>query len=74
MDKQHIIKEIKRTAEMNGGIPLGTSKFYSETGISIQDWDGKYWARWGDALIEAGYEPNKLQGSYDDEFIIGKVI
>lgn len=28
----------------------------------------------GDALIEAGYKPNKLQGSYEDEWVIEKLI
>lgn len=74
MGKQHIINEIKRTAEKNNGIPLGTERFYAETGIRKTDWYGKYWARWGDALVEAGYAPNKLQGAYEDEWVIGKFI
>lgn len=74
MDKQYILDEIKRTAEINGGTPLGIDRFYKETGIRRSDWHGKYWARWGDALIEAGYEPNKLQGSYDDQYVIEKLV
>jgi hypothetical protein len=74
MDKKHIINEIKRTAETNGGVPLGTERFFAETGIRHSDWYGKHWARWGDALIEAGYEPNKLQGAYEDERVIEKLI
>lgn len=74
MDKQHIINEIKRTAEKNNDIPLGTERFYAETGIRKTDWYGKYWARWGDAIVEAGYAPNKLKGSYEDEWVIEKFI
>ncbi|MBM4066925.1 MAG: GIY-YIG nuclease family protein [Planctomycetes bacterium] len=74
MDKQHIINEIKHTAEKNNGVPLGVERFYTETGIQKTDWFGKYWARWGDALVEAGYAPNKLQGSYEDEWVIEKFI
>lgn len=74
MNKQHIIDEIKRTAEENGGMPLGKYKFFAETSIRESDWYGKYWARWGDALIEAGYKPNTLQGAYKDEWIIEKLI
>ena len=74
MDKQHIINEIKRTAEQNGGVPLGKERFAAETGVQIFDWYGKYWARWGDALIEAGYTPNKLQGAYEEEWVIEKFI
>jgi len=74
MDKQHIINEIKRTAENNGGVPLGKDRFFAETGIRQSDWFGKYWARWSDALIDAGYKPNRLQGSYEDEWVIEKLI
>ena len=74
MDKQHIINEIRRIAEKNNGLPLGVGRFYAETGIRRADWFGKYWARWGDALVEAGYEPNKLQGPYEDEFLLEKLV
>jgi hypothetical protein len=74
MDRETILNEIKRTAEGNGGIPLGTARFFAETGIRPSDWEGKYWARWGDAVIEAGYRPNALQGSYDDKWVIEKLV
>ena len=73
MDKQHIINEIKRTAKENGGRPLGRGRLFNETGISRTDWE-KYWPRLGDAHIDAGYEPNTLQGKYNEEFIIEKMI
>ena len=50
MEKQHIIDEIKRTAEKNGGVPLGKRRFFSETGIAESDWYGKYWVKWSDAV------------------------
>lgn len=74
MNKQHIISEIKRTTEENGGVPLGKDRFQKETGIKFSDWYGKIWVRWGDALVEAGYEPNTFKGSYDDEYVIEKLI
>lgn len=37
MNKQHIISEIKRTAEENGGVPLGQARFQKETGIKFSD-------------------------------------
>jgi hypothetical protein len=74
MNKEYILEEIKRTAEENGGIPLGRQRFTNETGIKITDWQGKYWAKWSDALIEAGYQPNKLQPAYDESWIIEQVI
>jgi hypothetical protein len=74
MNKQHILSEIKRTAAANGGVPLGTSRFSRETGIMEREWRGKLWARWGDALREAGFEPNQLQTAYSEDFLIDKFI
>src|SRR5262249_30639217 len=74
MDKAHIIAEIQRTAAANGGKPLGKRQFENETGISRNDWYGKHWARWGDALIEAGYAPNPINTAYDEKWLIEKII
>jgi len=75
MDKIHIISEIKRTAEENGGRPLGIGKFEKETGIKAWDWRGKYWAKWGEAIAEAGYRnSNKMQSAYADDFLLEKLI
>ncbi len=73
LTKQDIINEIRQKAKENSGKPLGIGRFEKETGIRAYDW-GKYWARFGDALIEAGFEPNKLQESYSDNFVIEKLI
>ena len=70
MLKQHILSEIQRTATANGGAPLGKRRFFAETGIRETDWSGKHWARWGDALREAGYSPNELQVSYSDDHLL----
>jgi hypothetical protein len=74
MDREHIIAEIKRTAAANGGKPLGKGRFETETGIGRNDWYGKYWARWGDALTEAGYSPNPINTAYDEGWVIEKLI
>lgn len=71
--KQHIIDEICRTAHENGGVPLGKRRFEKESGIKPYDW-GKYWPKFGDALVEAGFKPNTLQSSYDTDFVIQKYI
>ena len=74
MNKQHILAEIKRTAQENGGIPLGWKRFFSETGIRYYDWFRKHWSRWGDAVREAGFEPNKLTEAYGDGLLIERYI
>lgn len=58
--KTLVLDEIKRTAAENGGVPLGRARFETETGIRETDWSGRYWARWSDALREAGFEPNRM--------------
>src|ERR1700733_10610434 len=74
MDKQHILAEIKRTAKGNHGEPLGVARFFQETGIKDTDWHGKFWARWGDALREAGFEPNQFNKAYAERELIEKFI
>jgi hypothetical protein len=71
--KEKILDEIRRTAQDNGGIPLGRERFERETGIRPYDW-GKYWAKFGDAQREAGLAPNILQAAFDDEFVLEKLI
>ena len=73
MNKKDILREIKRTAEANGGVPLGWRKFQSETGIKYSDWHGKHWVHWNDAIREAGYVPNQFQSSYDSSELLEKV-
>lgn len=73
MNRQHIIDEIKRTAETNGGAPLGRLRFYRETGIKEADWRGVHWARWNDALAEAGFGPNQLTEARDDATLLNRM-
>jgi len=68
--KKHVLAEIRRTAEANGGRPLGRARFLIETGIRESDVVGRYWARWNDALAEAGFPPNVLQARLDDESLL----
>ena len=60
MDKEHILTEIRRTAEANDGIPLGIDRFREETGIRVEDWYGIHWKKWTDAQVEAGFTPNRF--------------
>jgi hypothetical protein len=76
LTKAHILDEIRRTAKENGGVPFGHRRFFSETGIRYHDWFGKHWARWGDAVREAGFAANKIRTteSYTEETLIEKYI
>ena len=72
MTKAEIINEIKRTTAMNAGVPLGWRKFATETGIGEPNWKGKYWARWSEALKEAGYEPNEMTKGHGETALLDK--
>jgi hypothetical protein len=74
MNKEHVISEIRRTAKANGGVALGRQRFEKETGIRTSDWYGRFWARWSDAVRDAGLEPNKWRKAYDEEFLIEELI
>jgi len=69
-DKQFILSEIRRMATINGGKPVGQTRFRTGTGIAHEDWRGVYWARWGDALSEAGFEPLEWTPPSDEEQMI----
>lgn len=73
LDREYIVAEIRRTAEENGGKPLGRVRFAAQTGIREADCQ-RYWARWNDAVREAGLEPNQLQDRYDDEAVLSRLV
>ena len=73
MNKESILREIRRTAEANGGRPLGWRRFLTETDIRETDWLGTHWARWNDAVREAGFLPNRLQQPYEKELLLAKL-
>jgi hypothetical protein len=56
-EREHILSEIRRTAAANGGVPLDVDRFFAETGVKESDWRGIFWARWADALQDAGVQP-----------------
>ncbi len=61
-------------AQQNNGQPLGKKRFEAETGLKESDWSGKYWIRWSDAVREAGFSPNTMQKSYNQEWLLERLI
>lgn len=68
--KEHIISEIQRTANENGGRPLGIDRFEKITGIRFYDWFGKFWPSWSMAITEAGFSPNRMTSAYDENYLL----
>lgn len=71
--RARIISEIKRLVAESGKVP-GVKVFENETGILRREWTGKIWARWSEAVQEAGFEPNALVQRFDSEQILENVI
>jgi hypothetical protein len=74
LTREHVLAEIRRTAEANGGVALGKARFEAATGIREHDWRGRFWARWSDAVVEAGFAPNQLQGRIDQDRLIDSLV
>jgi Meiotically Up-regulated Gene 113 (MUG113) protein len=72
--RDQIVREIQRLAEHQGGRAPGSIAFAKETGISDHTWRGKFWARWSDALAEAGFAPNEFRGRLDTDFVLSKFV
>jgi hypothetical protein len=70
LTKEQIVEEIKRSAAANGGIPPGWRKFRTDTGIGEKDWLGKHWARWSEALRDAGFESNQFKEPYTEKELL----
>lgn len=56
----------------NGAAP-GTRTFEAETGIRRSEWLGVYWARWGDAVREAGIQANTLKEKISPDVMFGEL-
>ena len=69
-----IVGEIKRLAEADDGRAPGSRNFEIETGVSPAQWRGVFWARWSDAIVEAGYQPNEYQQRFDSSLVLAAII
>ncbi len=71
LKRDYIIDEIRRVAEKVGRGP-GRQVFEKETGIRMAEWYGVHFRSWGDALREAGYEPNEKQEKFNSDQLLRK--
>jgi hypothetical protein len=70
--RQHVLGEIRRTAALNGNIPLGSRSFEQLTGIRSHEWQ-RFWPRFSEAQQEAGFEPNKRKAAIPDHVMLEKL-
>lgn len=71
MERERYLREIRRSAEANGGRPPGARSFEKATGMT--GWL-HHWARWGDALREAGFEPNQPAAAYTGHYVAEHIV
>lgn len=70
MERDAILKEIRRAAAENGGIAPGQNQFEKLTGITQGKWRGRLWLKWSDAVYEAGLTPGRMQEAHPEEFLL----
>jgi hypothetical protein len=69
VQRTEILAHIQRLAKADGA-PPGKNRFQAATGIKRHEWYGVFWARWGDALEEAGLSANTLQEKFEKDSIL----
>lgn len=74
MDKEQILDAIRRCAEENGGRAVGKGRFEKLTGITEAQWAGRYWLRWSDAVVEAGYQASLMTTALPDEAVLDALV
>ncbi|MBT9446234.1 MAG: GIY-YIG nuclease family protein [Hyphomonadaceae bacterium] len=74
MERDFIVREVRRTAAANGGTALGRLRLETESGVKEHHWR-KFWARYSDLVKEAGFEPNAVAEAFTEDqlcaFIVG---
>ena len=73
ISREEILAEIRKFVAANDGAIPGERTFLAATRIKESAWKGKHWARWTDAVREAGYDPNSLNQKIPDEDILERL-
>jgi hypothetical protein len=72
--REEILHQIRLYANTNGGVAPGIKSFTNATGIGKHVWLGKYWARWSDAVKEAGIAPLVRNKAIPKTTIFGELV
>lgn len=68
-----IVARIHEITAENDGTPPGLEQFAKKSGIKRSLYIGRIWARWGEALREAGFAPNEPNRRLDDDEMLAAV-
>jgi len=71
--KEFILDEIRKQAQLNGNNSISLKQFCKASGIKTNQICGKYWAKWNDAVSEAGLLPNRMPVSPSRDFLCLKM-
>lgn len=70
MNRETILDEIRRAADVTPGGKLGLASFERISGISQGIWRGKYWTNWTEAVQDAGVVPGEMSIAYSDVHLL----
>jgi hypothetical protein len=73
VERQRIVDAIKRIASENGGTPPGQRQIEAAIGLRPSEWRGVYWAKWGDAVAEAGFARNSPLPRTESDTVLSRV-
>jgi hypothetical protein len=69
LNKQQVIEAIRRHVEDHGS-PPERARFKRDHIVPSSAFDGMYWARWTDAVREAGFEPLERPETMDSAHLL----
>lgn len=73
ISRQELLDNIRKYVKTHDGKIPGERSFAAATRIRQSSWKGRYWARWTDAVREAGYKANTLTQKVSDEDILARL-